>query len=228
MGPTSYRLTSLLPMLIDPPIPEIQLFQNLTLKIQGQGHGNGQSSKPQSGSHFLSIHIAFVPCQLALLFLWSGFFNIWPWNPRSGSLAQDVAQLQVWTIPQIFKWCKFMQKFQSYVFRKFWTQIWQVFGSWANPYGANGQMIMMPHNFRLKNNSTELQTEKIRPAASETCIPKVWQTPAHTSTPIPLQLRRLRGNNSINLMHALSLRIMSNGIQITIMVSIQILGCLFH
>ena len=35
---TSYRLTSLWFMSIDPPIPGIQLFQNLTLKIQGQGH----------------------------------------------------------------------------------------------------------------------------------------------------------------------------------------------
>ena len=44
-------------MSIDPSIPEIQLFQNLTLKIQGQGHERGQSPKPQSVSHFLSIHI---------------------------------------------------------------------------------------------------------------------------------------------------------------------------
>ena len=28
---------------IDPPIPEIGLFQNLTLKIQGQGHSQGQT-----------------------------------------------------------------------------------------------------------------------------------------------------------------------------------------
>ena len=30
-------------MLIDPPIPKIRLFQTLTLKLQGQGHGYGQS-----------------------------------------------------------------------------------------------------------------------------------------------------------------------------------------
>ena len=35
-------------MLIGPVIPEIQLFQKLTLKIQGQGHGWGQSSKSKS------------------------------------------------------------------------------------------------------------------------------------------------------------------------------------
>ena len=37
---TSYRLTS---MSIGPPILEIQHFQNLTLKIKGQGHGWGHS-----------------------------------------------------------------------------------------------------------------------------------------------------------------------------------------
>ena len=33
VGPTSYQLTSLFSMFIDPPIPEIQLFKNLTVKI---------------------------------------------------------------------------------------------------------------------------------------------------------------------------------------------------
>ena len=27
-------------------------------------------------------------------------------------------------------------------------QIWQVFGPWANPYGANGKMTMTVHNYR--------------------------------------------------------------------------------
>ena len=27
-------------------------------------------------------------------------------------------------------------------------QIWQVFGPWASPYGANGQMTMTVHNYR--------------------------------------------------------------------------------
>ena len=39
VGVTSYRLTSLSFHVNRPPIPEIQLFQNLTLKIQGKGHG---------------------------------------------------------------------------------------------------------------------------------------------------------------------------------------------
>ena len=39
MGPIFYRLTSLRSMSIAHPNSEIRLFQNLTLKIQGQGHG---------------------------------------------------------------------------------------------------------------------------------------------------------------------------------------------
>ena len=43
-------------MLIGPPIPEMQLFEKLTLKIQGQGHGWGHSSKSRCESNILSIH----------------------------------------------------------------------------------------------------------------------------------------------------------------------------
>ena len=39
VGVKSCQLTYLRSMSIGPPIPEIQHFQNLTLKIQGQGHG---------------------------------------------------------------------------------------------------------------------------------------------------------------------------------------------
>ena len=56
-------------MSIGPTILEIQHFQNLTLKIKGQGHVWGHSSKSQCGSSILSTHIPFVPCQLALPFL---------------------------------------------------------------------------------------------------------------------------------------------------------------
>ena len=62
------------------PIPEIQLFQNLTLKIKGQGHGWGERWKSQSGCNILSIQMAFVPCQSALPFLRYSIFKIWPWK----------------------------------------------------------------------------------------------------------------------------------------------------
>ena len=50
-------------MSIGHPVPELWLFQNLTLKIKGQGHGWGHNSKSQGGSKILSTHIPFVPCQ---------------------------------------------------------------------------------------------------------------------------------------------------------------------
>ena len=65
-------------MSIGHPIPEIRLFQNLTLKIHGQGHGWGERWKSQSGCNILSTHIPFVPCQSALPFLRYSIFKIWP------------------------------------------------------------------------------------------------------------------------------------------------------
>ena len=56
-------------MSIGHPIPQLRLFQNLTLKIKGQGHGWGHSTKSQCGSCILSTHISFVQCQSALPFL---------------------------------------------------------------------------------------------------------------------------------------------------------------
>ena len=63
-------------MSIGHPIPEIRLFQNLTLKIQGQGHGWGERWKSQSGCNILSTHMHFVPCQPALPFLRYSIFKI--------------------------------------------------------------------------------------------------------------------------------------------------------
>ena len=65
---------------VKPPIPELQQFQYFTLKIQGQGHGWGQSLKSQCETNILSTHIPFVPCQSAISFLRYDFFKIWPWN----------------------------------------------------------------------------------------------------------------------------------------------------
>ena len=63
-------------MSIGPPIPEIQNFQSLTLKIQGQGH----SWTSQRRYTTLSIHILFVPCQSALPFMGYSYFKIWHWK----------------------------------------------------------------------------------------------------------------------------------------------------
>ena len=67
---------------INHPIPEIQHFQNLTLRIQGQGHGWGEGWKSQHGSNIISTHIFFVPCQSAIPLLRYNFFKIWPWKSK--------------------------------------------------------------------------------------------------------------------------------------------------
>ena len=56
-------------------IPELRLFQNLTLKIKRQCHGWGHSSKLQCGSNVLSAHILFIPCQSDIRFLSYDFFQ---------------------------------------------------------------------------------------------------------------------------------------------------------
>ena len=69
-------------MSIGHPIHKIRLFQNLTSKIQGQGHGWGESWKSQHGSNILSPHIPLIPYQLAVPFLRYAFFKIWPWKSK--------------------------------------------------------------------------------------------------------------------------------------------------
>ena len=80
-------------MSIGHPIPEIQLFQNFTLKIQGQGHGWGQSLKSQCESNILSTHILFVPCQSVIPFLRYIFFKIWPWKSK----VKVMGEVKVWS-----------------------------------------------------------------------------------------------------------------------------------
>ena len=82
-------------------------IKNLTLEIQGQGHGwgqsfksqlesnilsthgweataapAGQSLKSQHGSNIQSTHIPFIPCQSGIPFLSYDFSKIWPWKSR--------------------------------------------------------------------------------------------------------------------------------------------------
>ena len=79
-------------MSIRHPIPELRLFQNLTLKIKDQGHGWGHSSKSQWGSSILSTHIPFVPCQSGIPFLSYDFFKIWPWKSRVKVMSEVTLQ----------------------------------------------------------------------------------------------------------------------------------------
>ena len=79
-------------MSIRHPSAELWLFQNLTLKIKGQGHGWGHSSKSQCGCSILSSHIPFVPCQSALPFLRYSIFKIWPWKSKVKVMGEVTVQ----------------------------------------------------------------------------------------------------------------------------------------
>ena len=79
-------------MLIGPPIPEMQLFKKLTLKIQGQGHGWGQSSKSQCESNILLTHIPIIPCQSGIPLLSYDFSKIWPSKSRVKVMGEVTVQ----------------------------------------------------------------------------------------------------------------------------------------
>ena len=51
------------------PIPEIKLFQALTLKLKGQGHGCGQRARSYNRPSIISTHFFFISHQLDQQFL---------------------------------------------------------------------------------------------------------------------------------------------------------------
>ena len=65
-------------MSIHPLIPMIELFRNLTFKIQGQSH----SSRSHDRYNTLSTHIPFIPCGSALPFLRCSYLKNWPWKSK--------------------------------------------------------------------------------------------------------------------------------------------------
>ena len=67
-------------MSIGHPIPEINLFQTLTLKLQGQGHGCGQRAMSYRWLSNILTHFLFISHQSDQQFLKYSYFEIWPWN----------------------------------------------------------------------------------------------------------------------------------------------------
>ena len=81
-------------------------------------------------------------------------------------------------------------------------QIWQVFGPWASPYGANGQMSMTVHNYRPRqfhrtsNGENPSCGYRDMGSASLAAARPPARPPARTVTTIPLQPGGLRGKNA--------------------------------
>ena len=65
---------------IRPTIPEIELFRNLTLKHQGQGHEWGQRSRSHIVPSIQLMHFLFVSHQSDQPFLRYGQNSVWPWK----------------------------------------------------------------------------------------------------------------------------------------------------
>ena len=78
-------------------------------------------------------------------------------------------------------------------------QIWQVFGPWASPYGANGQMSMTVHNYRPRqfhrtsNRENPSSGYRDMGSASLAADRPPARPAARTVTTIPLQPGGLRG-----------------------------------
>ena len=64
------------------PIPEIKLFQTLTLKLQGQGHGCGQKARSYNRPSIILTYFLFISHQSDQQFLRWSYFEIRPWNIR--------------------------------------------------------------------------------------------------------------------------------------------------
>ena len=82
-------------------------------------------------------------------------------------------------------------------------QIWQVFGPWASPYGANGRMSMTVHNYRPRqfhrtwNGENPSSGYRDMGSASLAAARPTARPPARTVTTIPLQPGGLRGKKSV-------------------------------
>ena len=78
-------------------------------------------------------------------------------------------------------------------------QIWQVFGPWASPYGANGHMTMTVHTYmprqfhRTSNGENPSSGYRDIGSASLAAARPAAHPPARTVTTIPLQPGGLRG-----------------------------------
>ena len=132
-------------MSIRHPISELRLFQNLTLKIKGQGHGWGHSSKSQCGSSILSTHIPFVPSHSGIPFLSYDFFKIWPWKLRVKVMSEVTLQSQqcgsnILSIHIPFIRCQSALPFLRY----------SIFQNLTLKIQGQGQMSIMLYNYRSR------------------------------------------------------------------------------
>ena len=149
-------------MSIGPSIPEIQHFQNLTLKIQGQMtmmlhnyrsrqfHRTSNDINPSSG--FRDMGFAKSGPSVAWF---DQVFGQWAsWHGANGQITMTLHNYRSRQVHKTLNGVNPSSSFRDMHSAKsgpnFW-QIWQVFGPWANRYGANGQMTMTVYNYRPRH-----------------------------------------------------------------------------
>ena len=187
-------------MPINPSIPKIQNFLNLTLEIKGEGdmtmmlhnyrsrrfHRASNSINPSSGFR----DMASTKSGPMLLYLRS----FGPWASPYGANGQITMAVHNYKSRQVHKTLNGLN--QSSGFRDLRSaktgpnlcHIWQVFfcpwatfttwGKWANDHDiAQLQAQTIPQNFNWRKSVKRL----------EIWVPQIWQPPAQTVTTIPLQ-----------------------------------------
>ena len=85
-----------------PLIPMIELFWNLTLKIQGQSY----SSRSINRYTIIKLHIPFIPYWLTLPFFRCSYLKNWPWKTKAKVMG-DV-NVQSHNVSLTFYWLTYL------------------------------------------------------------------------------------------------------------------------
>ena len=83
---------------IGPLLAEIWEIPYLTLKIQGQGHGQGQTRWTHLSSRVQSICLLFVSWQSDHFWLRYSKFYIWPWKFKVKVMAKVKSDGHIWAL----------------------------------------------------------------------------------------------------------------------------------
>ena len=136
--PTLHPMDSYPCMSIHPLIPMIELFRNLTFKIQGQSH----SSRSHNRNNILSTHIPFIPCWSALPFLRCSYFKLTlkfqgqGWGQSSKSQSEsNILSTHIPLVP-----CQSFP-FLTYSIFKIWP--------WKSRVKVMGEVTIQSHNVGL-------------------------------------------------------------------------------
>ena len=198
-------------MSIGPPISKIQYFQNLTLKIKGQGqmtmmlynyrsrqfHRTSNGTDPSRGFRDMGSTKSGPSAASFDKFLAHG-------QTHMGQITMTVHNYRSRQVHETLNGVNPSNGFRDMRSAKSGPnlcQIWQVFGPWASPYGANGQMTMTVHNYRPRqfhrtsNGENPSRGYRDMGSTSLAAARPAAHPPTRTVTTIPLQPGGLKGKD---------------------------------